>query len=70
MEKKFDDRTLYAIKDRRTDTVIVRPGGLLIGRADREAVDIQAATRQQAEQGWQRPLSAGYTVKEDEPCSL
>lgn len=64
METKFDDRTLYAITDRRTGTVLVRPGGLMCGYVDRDdVVDIQVATRHQAEEGWQCPVHPSYKVQ-------
>jgi hypothetical protein len=54
-----DDRTLYAITDRRTRRVIVRPGDQLRAGPD---VDIRMATREEAEEHWQRPLHAGWKV--------
>lgn len=54
-----DDRTLYTITDRRTGRVLVRPGHELRGGPE---VDIRMATREEAEEHWQRPLHVGWKV--------
>ncbi len=55
-----DTRTLYTITDTLTGRMIVRPGGELRGIG--EDAQIRIATRSEAEEHWQRPLHAGWTV--------
>jgi hypothetical protein len=57
-----DDRTLYLVTDKRTGRTLVRPGYLLKGIGP--VADIRVATRNEAMQGWQSPLHAGWTVRE------
>jgi hypothetical protein len=61
-----DTRTLYTFTDRRTGTVGVHPGG---GAGKRLLMrwgpaDVRVATRAEAEEHWQRPLHAGWKVRE------
>lgn len=57
-----DDRTLYAVTDKRTGRVTVRPAYLFAGVGPE--VTIAVATRSQAEADWQAPLHAGWKVVE------
>jgi hypothetical protein len=52
---------LYAIEDRRTGGVIVRPREHM--RSVGPEVHIRIATRAEAEHHWQRPLHSGWKVK-------
>ena len=61
-----DSRTLYAFTDRRTGKVGVYPGGggskkKLLMHVGPEA-DVRVATRAEAEELWQSPLSSGWNV--------
>ena len=58
----FDTRTLYAITDLRTGSVLVRPGGQFPTGMDPDAINVKPATREQAEALWQKPLHAGWQV--------
>ena len=58
-----DTRTLYAITDKRTGGIVVRPGGAMLGIGP--AVDIEVATRFIAEQLGQKPLHSGWRVLEE-----
>jgi hypothetical protein len=53
-------RSLYAITDRRTGAILVRPGGQFGGVGPE--VLIRLATRAEAEEHWQNPLSPGWRV--------
>lgn len=53
--------TLYAITDRRTGRVIVRPRENMRGVGPE--VTVRLATRAEAETHWQRPLHSGWKVK-------
>jgi hypothetical protein len=55
-------RTLYLLTDKRTENGVVRPGGQLDGIGPE--VTVRVATRQEAEAGWQSPLSAGWVTAE------
>jgi hypothetical protein len=61
--KQFSDRALYLVTDTRIGKSFVVPGGVAAKHAIREAVVVRMATRQEAEQGWQNPLHAGWTVQ-------
>jgi hypothetical protein len=52
---------LYAVTDRRTRRVIVRPREDMRGVGP--AVTVRVATRGEAERHWQRPLHSGWKVK-------
>lgn len=51
---------LYAIIDKRTGALQVRPGDYMTGIGPE--VDIRVATRGEAETHWQSPLSPGWIV--------
>lgn len=53
--------TLYAIEDRRTGGVVVRPREQMRGIGPEVA--IRLATRSEAERHWQRPLHSGWKIK-------
>lgn len=54
----LDGRTLYAFTDKRTSSVVVRPGNQTGGIGPE--VDVRVATRAEAEKHWQSPLHAGW----------
>ena len=58
----WDMNTLYAITDNRTGKLLVRPGFDM--RSIGPEVTIRVATRTEAEERWQKPLHAGWTVSE------
>jgi len=58
-----DKDTLYAITDKRTGNVMVRPVRDM--HAVGPDVDVRVATRDEAEQHWQRPLNSGWKVNKD-----
>lgn len=55
-----DPRRLYAITDRRTGRMIVRPVETMNGIGPE--VIIRPATKQEAETHWQNPLHSGWKV--------
>ncbi len=55
-----DSRTLYTITDKRTGSILVRPGDSLAGIGP--DVTIAVATRGEALAHWQSPLHSGWTV--------
>lgn len=71
-----DSHTLYSFRDKRTGHVVVRPGNTrgadpafrrLSGsfKGVGPEVDVNVATRGEAEEHWQHPLHAGWKVREE-----
>ena len=58
--KGGDSRTLYTFTDPATGRLVVRPGGFEMPFGPQALVRV--ATRDEAEQHWQRPLHAGWTT--------
>lgn len=54
-------KVLYAITDKRTDRVTVRPVYSMLGVGPE--VTVRVATRAEAERHWQHPLHSGWKVK-------
>ncbi len=54
-------KTLFAITDKRTGRVIVRPREQMRGVGPE--VRVRVATRAEAEQHWQSPLHSGWKVR-------
>lgn len=52
---------LYAVTDKRTGVVTVRPGNWMNGIGPE--VTIRVATRDEAERLWQSPLHSGWVVR-------
>jgi len=55
-----DSRTLYAFTVHRTGRTFVRPGGQVVNMGPE--VTVRIATREEAEDLWQKPLHVGWNV--------
>jgi hypothetical protein len=55
-----DSRTLYAVVDKASNAVVVRPGNAMRGIGP--GVTVRVATRAEAVQHWQADLSPGWKV--------
>lgn len=55
-----DRKTLFALTDKRTGKVMVRPAGFMRGIGSE--ADIRVATKEEAKTLWQDPLHPGWKV--------